>query len=379
MVSYLEKRYKTALNKLKYPDSWFWCRYTINPYSGCEHACIYCDAHSNRYYLDQDFEREVIIKVDLHKTLEKRLKNARTLLPDVVGPGGVCDGYQPIEKKAKNTRKILEVFSKYHFPVNIATKNELITRDLDVLDKIAEDTWCTVGFSITTTDEGLASFLEPFSSTPSERLSALTRIKEEAPNIQVGTYFIPIIPFLEDSQENMEDVIKRSKEAGADFLLFSPGMTLRDSQKDFFFRKLRKSPRADIIRPLEELFGGKPYPPAEYARELHVKLWDLCDRYKLLVRQKRWIPTDYRKWNYKISELLLNEEYLTSVRAGKSNNKMKWAGLMLNNLEESVLNVYERGELSEMKNFDEELISFIEPSLQEGLKARRKRTLDRFL
>ena len=85
MVEYRYKEYKSVLNKLKYPDSWFWSRYTLNPYSGCAHACIYCDARSQRYYLE-DFENEVIIKTNFDKKLDLRLKRARTLLPDVIAP-----------------------------------------------------------------------------------------------------------------------------------------------------------------------------------------------------------------------------------------------------------------------------------------------------
>lgn len=379
MVKYLKKQYKTALNKLKYPDSWFWCRYTINPYSGCEHACIYCDARSNRYYLEQDFENEVIIKVDLDKILEKRLKNARSLIPDVVGPGGVCDGYQQVEKKAKNTRKILKVFLKYQYPVNIATKNSLITRDIDVLKRIASDTWCTVGFSITTVDDELAKFLEPFSSTPSERLDAIKTIKKEAPNIQVGTYFMPIIPFLEDLDENLEGVIKKSKESGADFLLFSPGLTMRDSQEEFFLKKLRNSKYKDVVKPLKDLFKGKVGPPVEYVRKKHLMLYKLCKKHDLSIREKRWIPKDYRKWNYKVSEKLLNEVYHKMVKTGKQDNAMMWAGLNLNNLEESIMDVYKRGDLTKIKNFTKKVRAFLEPYLEKNKDKHVNKGLDRFL
>ena len=120
MVKYTYKEFKTVLNKIKFPDSWFWTRYTINPYSGCAHACIYCDARSQRYYLNHDFENEVIIKTNTEKKLELRIKRARTLLPDVVGPGGVNDAYQPIEEKVENTKKILKIFAKYKYPLNIS-------------------------------------------------------------------------------------------------------------------------------------------------------------------------------------------------------------------------------------------------------------------
>ena len=379
MVKYTYKEFKTILNKLKFPDSWFWARYTINPYSGCAHACIYCDARSQRYYLNQDFEDEVIIKTNIEKKLELKIKRARTLLPDVVGPGGVSDAYQPIEKKIENTKKLLKVFAKYKYPLNIATKSELITRDIDILKGIAEDTWCTIGFSISTTNSELAKFIEPHSSTPLERLEALKEIKKQAPQIQVGTYFMPIIPFLEDGDENLESVIKKSKDSGADFVLFSPGLTMRDSQADFFIKRLKNSKYSNIIKPLLNLYKGQMHPPAEYVKNLHAKLYGYCEKYNLSVRVKRWIPSDFRKWNYRISELLLNKEYMTSLKTGKSNKTMMWAGLNLNNLEESILDVHKRGELSSLKNFNSKIIKFVVPYLEKSKKLKQKNGLDKFL
>ena len=378
-VKIVYKEFKTALNKLKYPDSWFWARYTTNPYSGCAHACIYCDARSQRYYLDQNFENEVIVKTNFAKILDDTIKRSRKLLPDVVGPGGVNDAYQPVEKEAENTRKLLEVLQKNGYPVNIATKSSLIMRDVNILDQIGKDTWCTIGFSITSLNEELVSFLEPFSSPASERLRALKYIKKSASNIQVGTYFMPIIPYLEDDDDNLEDVIQESKKAGADFVLFSPGLTLRDSQAFFFINKLKESKYKGIVQPLLELFKGKSYPPADYARKMHSKLYKLCSDYKIPIRIQRWIPKDYRKWNYKVSELLLNKEYLDSVVDGKSNNGLKWAGLKLNNLKESIIDVYKRNELKSLENFNSEVIKLVEPFIKDAKELTKKTGLERFL
>jgi len=375
----IHKEFKSALNKLKYPDSWFWTRYTINPYSGCAHTCIYCDARSERYYLEQDFENEIVVKINIDKKLEQRIQRARTLLPDVIGPGGVCDAYQPVEKTQKNTRKILEVLKKHEFPVNIATKSSLITRDVDILKEIAKETWSTVGFSISTVNEELANFLEPNSSNPSERLKALHTIKIKAPEIQVGIYFIPIIPLLEDDDASLEDVIKQSKKAGAEFVLFAPGLTLRDTQAQFFIKKLKNSKYNYIVKPLLELYKGLTNPPANYVRKLNPKLYNLCQEYRLAVRVKRWIPNDYRKWNYKISELLLNKEYTNAIITGKSNNNMKWAGLNLNNLDVSIMDVYKRDELSKLKNFSKEIIEFVKPYLEKLKLTHEKTTLERFI
>ena len=378
MVKYTYKEFKTTLNKLKYPDSWFWSRYTLNTYSGCAHACIYCDARSERYYIE-NFENEVIIKTDFDKKLDQRLKRARTLLPDVIAPGGVNDAYQPIEKKIEQTRKVFKVIAKHKFPINIASKSKLVTRDLDILKKIANDTWCTVGFSISTIDEELAKFLEPYSSSPIERLDALRTIKREAPEIQAGTYFIPIIPFLADDDKNMENVMKKSKEAGADFILFSPGLTMRDSQAVYFIKKLKKSKYNHIVKPLLELYKGQMHPPSQYVRKMHSKLLKLSEKYNISVRVKRWIPHDYRKWNYKISELLLNKEYIDSLKTGKSNKTLMWAGLKVNNLEESILDVYKRDEFHTLPNFNPKIIELVLPFLEKSKELKQKKGLEKFL
>ncbi len=378
MVEYKYKEFKSVLNKVKYPDSWFWSRYTLNTHSGCAHACIYCDARSERYYL-KDFENEVIIKTNFDKKLDQRFKRARTLLTDVIAPGGVNDAYQPIEKEIEHTRKVLQVIAKHKFPINIATKSNLVVRDIDILQKIATDTWCTIGFSITTTNEELARFLEPHSSFPSLRFKAIKTIKRKAPNIQVGTYIIPIIPFLEDNDENLEDIVKQSKNSGADFVLFSPGLTLRDSQADFFFKKLKNSKYKKVLKPLLELYRGQIYPPADYVRNLHTKLLNISEKFNIPIRVKRWIPSDYRKWNYKISELLLNKEYIDTLRTGKSNKTMIWAGLNLNNLDESILGVFRRGELSQLKNFQNKIIEFIIPYLEKSKTLQQKTGIDKFV
>ncbi|KKK76455.1 hypothetical protein LCGC14_2863480, partial [marine sediment metagenome] len=187
------------------------------------------------------------------------------------------------------------------------------------------------------------------------------------------------IPFLEDSENNMEDVIRKSKEAGADFLLFSPGLTMRDSQAEFFLKKLKNSKYKDIIKPILNLYKGKMQPPSDYVKNLHLKLLYHSEKYDLAIRIKRWIPSDYRKWNYKISELLLNKVYLDNLKTGKSNKTMMWAGLNLNNLEESILDVYKRGELSKLRNFKPEIIKYVKPYLDKTKELRQRKGLDKFL
>jgi DNA repair photolyase len=264
--------------------------------------------------------------------------------------------------------------------VSVSTKSNLFTRDIDLFNKIATDTWFTIAVSITTMNEELSRFLEPFSSTPQERLDALKKVKENAPNVQVGVNLMPVIPYICDSIENMEEIVRKSKEVDIDFILFG-GLTLRDSQKDFFIKKLKNSKYKNFIHPLLDLYSGNKNIWSDYYKKLNKKILDLHNRYEISIRTKRWIPdkVDYRKWNYKISELLLNKVYLDNLKTGKSNKTMMWAGLNLNNLEESILDVYKRGELSKLRNFKPEIIKYVKPYLDKTKELRQRKGLDKFL
>ena len=152
VVRYEKKEFKSILNKYKFIDNWFWCRYTLNPYNGCEHACTYCDSRSHKYHLHPEFDQVIIVKNNVGEMLDKRLTRARTLLPDAVAMSGSCDPYQPAEEKFGNTRECLEVLAKHKYPVQIGTKASIVTRDIPLFEQIAENNWCTVCITITTTD-----------------------------------------------------------------------------------------------------------------------------------------------------------------------------------------------------------------------------------
>lgn len=148
---------------------------------------------------------------------------------------------QHAEANYNNTRQCLEVLLKYHYPVLISTKSTLILRDVDILSRIVKDSWCAIGVTITTLDTKLAQFLEPKAPAPEKRLEVVKEIKTRCPEIQVGVDFIPIVPLLGDSDENMEKVTIATREAGADFILFGGGMTMRDNQAAWFMRCLKRS------------------------------------------------------------------------------------------------------------------------------------------
>ncbi len=359
-AQYQYKDFRTILNKLKFIDSWFWCRYTLNPYNGCEFACTYCDSRSHKYHLHSEFDQIIYAKTNVGTMLDNRLSRARTLLPDVVGVGGTCDAYQPAEDEFGNTRIVLEVLLKHQYPAFISTKSPLILRDIDLLSQMANDTCCTVGVTITTLNTELAGFLEPNAPDPLIRMDVIRAIKQNAPRIQTGIHLIPIIPFLGDSRENLESIVRSAKESGADFVLFTPGMTMRDRQANWFFSKLQRQ-FPELISQYEKLYEGK-YDPVtgyvgryeprgSYMVKISRQIIELCDKYGISTRTKRFIPNDFRQWNYIVAEKMFDESYLAQVN-GKAWSKVYWAGQNVQNLKESIIDIAARGELQTIRNVD---------------------------
>ncbi len=194
MPSFTEKQFKTVLNTKKFIDSWFWDRHSVNPYNGCLFGCIYCDARSSHYQMPADFENDIVVKQHVGTMLDQRLSRARTLLPDVVGLGGVTDCYQAAETKFGNTRACLEVLAKHRYPVHLATKSALVLRDGALLDEIGRDSWCSVSFTVTTVDDKTARFLDNRSPPPAKRLETLRELKQSHPHIHAGVLAIPLVP-----------------------------------------------------------------------------------------------------------------------------------------------------------------------------------------
>jgi DNA repair photolyase len=360
-AKYEKKDFKSIINKMKFIDNWFWGRYTLNPYNGCEHACTYCDSRSHKYHLHPEFDQVIIVKNNVGEMLDKRLTRARTLQPDVVSMSGSCDPYQPAEEEFGNTRECLEVLAKHKYPVQIGTKASIVTRDIPLFEQIAENNWCSVGITITSTDEGLSTFLEPGAPSPTKRFEAIKKLKDSK-KIQVGVHFMPIVPFLEDTDENLEQVIRSSKNAGADYILYAGGMTMRDNQAKWFLQKL-KDAYPELVDKYLELYDakivdgeykGRYAPKSSYSKKIHKKLFELCEKYGIAPRMKRFIPEDFRKENYLIAEELLNEAYMNQSLGKKFSNQF-WAGMNINNIKESIRSVAARGELKKIRNVDEQL------------------------
>jgi DNA repair photolyase len=189
---------------------------SINPYRGCEHGCIYCYARPTHEYLGfsagLDFETRILIKEHAPSLLRQALESPRWH-PQVIGLSGVTDCYQPIERRLKLTRQCLEVLAEFRNPVSIVTKNELVTRDLDLLQELARHQAVVVSISLPTLIPDLRKVLEPRTSPPHARLSAIRKLA--AAGVPAGVLVAPVIPGLTDHE--IPSVLKAAASAGACF------------------------------------------------------------------------------------------------------------------------------------------------------------------
>jgi DNA repair photolyase len=192
-TSIIETFPKSIINKVVSPDVGM--AYSLNPYQGCEHGCIYCYARNSHEYwgysAGMDFEQKILVKRNAVELLEKKLQSSRWKAVPIVMSGNT-DCYQPVEKKLEITRQLLQSFLKYKHPVSIITKNSLVLRDLDILKELAKDNLVQVHLSITSLDEATRRLLEPRTATIKKRMETLEKLS--AVGVPVSVMMAPIIP-----------------------------------------------------------------------------------------------------------------------------------------------------------------------------------------
>ena len=226
-----EVQAKTILNPMKNPSSWFGVNYGMNIYRGCPFNCIYCDSRSECYRIE-NFD-DILIKINAPELLEKQLINKRKR--GTIGTGAMSDPYNPLEKEYNLTGQCLEIIAKYKFPLHICTKSNLILRDIHALEEINKVYAC-IAFTLTTVDDELARKIEPGASLPSERLKAMGVLSSLG--IKTGVLMMPVLPFIEDNEENISDIVTQSAIYGASFIIPAFGVTLRDRQRLYYYEKL---------------------------------------------------------------------------------------------------------------------------------------------
>jgi DNA repair photolyase len=206
----------------------------MNLYRGCTHGCIYCDSRSVCYHIEHDFE-DVEVKSNVPDLLERALRSKRKKC--MIGTGSMCDPYMHAEEKLGLTRTCLELIDKYGFGATVITKSDRILRDLDVLKSINAKAKCVVQMTLTTYDEELCRILEPNVCTTKKRFEALKTLRDSG--IPTVVWLTPILPFINDTEENVRAILDYCVEARVHGVLcFGMGLTLREGNREYFYKKL---------------------------------------------------------------------------------------------------------------------------------------------
>ena len=206
----------------------------MNLYRGCSHGCIYCDSRSKCYNMNHDFE-DIEVKSNALELLENALRRKRKRC--MIGTGAMTDPYIPLEHRLQHTRKALLLIEKYGFGVALQTKSARVLRDLDVLKRINEKTKAVVQITLTTADDTLCKIIEPNVSTTSERFETLKTLRDAG--IPTVVWLCPILPYINDTQENIRAILDMCVEAKVrGVLCFGMGVTMREGNREYFYRQL---------------------------------------------------------------------------------------------------------------------------------------------
>lgn len=254
-TQYLKVFPKTIVNKVESPDVGM--GYSMNPYQGCEHGCIYCYARNSHEYWGYsaglDFERQILVKENAPQLLEDKIRSKRWKAHPIVLSGNT-DCYQPAEKHFQITRKCLKIFLKYRHPVGIITKNALVIRDLDVLKALAEDNLAVVNVSVTSLSEETRRVLEPRTASIKKRLETVRVLSEHG--IPVNVMIAPIIPAI--NSHEILPLARAAAENGAVSIAHTI-VRLNGAIGEIFSEWIRKAmpDRAEkVLRQIEDCHGG---------------------------------------------------------------------------------------------------------------------------
>jgi DNA repair photolyase len=255
-INFHEIRARSALNHV--PGSRYGFSWTINPYRGCTHACVFCFARRTHNYLDlgpgEDFEREIVVKVNVPELLRAELARP-SWKRELVALGTNTDPYQWVESRYRMMPEILEALEAAETPVSVLTKSPLVMRDVEIFERMAKKLPVSVNLSVPTLDEKVWRATEPHTPSPAARLDAVAELR--ARGIESGVLVAPLMPGINDDPKQVHPIVERAKEANASFL-GGVALHLRGEVKDVFFAWLAAK-RPDLLPTYEQLYKGRAY------------------------------------------------------------------------------------------------------------------------
>jgi DNA repair photolyase len=282
-MAIIEIQAKTMLASITHPDPIFGLRYNMNLYRGCQHQCIYCDSRSECYGIE-NFNQDVLVKVNAIELLEKELPRKR--VKGVIGTGSMNDPYMPLEKRYNLTGRALALIARHGFGVHVITKSDLVLRDLELLSAIRK-VHALVSFTVTTADDDLSRKIEPGAPVSSARFAAMKAVADRS--IYTGVSMMPILPFLEDTPENITAIVQRAADNGASYIVPWFGLSMRDRQRVHLYTQLdRLFPGLRVQ--YEQRYGERYDCAAPNAARLREVFKNVCQKYGLAERVPQYQP-----------------------------------------------------------------------------------------
>lgn len=209
----------------------------MNLYRGCNHGCIYCDSRSNVYNMQHDFE-DIEVKENSLDLLKKALQKKKEKC--MIGTGSMTDPYIPLESELEYIRKTLKLIHRYGHGFTCITKSDLVLKDLDLLKKINDESKVVIQMTLTCMDDEISRLIEPNVCPTSRRIEVLEILKQE--NIPTVVWLCPILPYITDTEENISSIIDACIKADVKGIIcFGMGMTLRDGNREYYYKKLEEN------------------------------------------------------------------------------------------------------------------------------------------
>jgi len=284
-VEYFTLPVRSLLNRCtsaRMPFTW-----TINPYRGCEFACKYCYARYTHEFMEMrdgvDFERKIYVKEHAADLLRQELRQVK--MGESIAMGTATDPYQPSERRYEVTRAILEEFSRHHsYELGIVTKSNLVVRDIDLLQKVAEHNQLFVNLTITTLDCDLARILEPRAPRPDLRMETVRKLNEAGVN--AGVICAPVLPGITDSSRDLEALVKATAAAGGKYIYANP-LFLKPCSAAIFLPFLEKQ-FPHLAQSYRERFSKKAFLPQAYHKRISQLMAHLRQKHSIGGNRQRY-------------------------------------------------------------------------------------------
>ena len=249
----------------------------MNVYRGCSHGCIYCDSRSKCYQFTHPFE-DIEVKRNAPELLEQALKSKRKKC--MIGTGAMSDPYMHCEEELRLTRRCLEIILKYGFGAAVQTKSDRILRDIDLLDEINRSAKCVVQMTLTTYDDDLCKILEPNVCNTKRRIEVLEKMQERG--IPTVVWLTPILPFLNDTEENVTAILNECARVGVKGVIdFGMGLTLREGDREYYYAALDRHFPGMKERYITR-YGNAYELPSPNAKKLKAVFRQICREHGIL-------------------------------------------------------------------------------------------------